>query len=947
VEPPRADGATAASTGPGATPRSARAGGPGGHLPYFPALEGLRGVAVVAVLLFHSGFEWMRGGYLGVSTFFTLSGFLITSLLLAERGATASINLRTFWVRRVRRLMPAALATLALVALFGVFGADAVQKRNLAGDVVACLAYVANWRFLFTQQSYADLFANPSPVLHFWSLAIEEQFYVLYPLMVWLVLQKLDKTRQWFAGLLVTLIGVSVGISLFGGLTKDAIYYGTETRASELLIGALLAVFLYHHKVTRIIANDDRVRSAISFAGVVGLAGCALAWVYVSQPNHWLYDGGLPSYAFLSAAVILACITPGGPVRWLLGQSPFRFVGRISYGVYLFHWPVFLWVTEARTQLAMPAVLAIRLAITFALALVSYRFLEMPIRRGERLLRIPSLALAPVAIIGVAAAVIANTVSAPKPVIDFDRAAADFQNRVTTPNAPPAKAIDTTAHEPPFPRLAFFGDSTALMTGLGVAGWADDTKQADVVDGFTLLGCGIGRGGERRSGNEQGLIPAECNHWERNWAQKIKNHKPNIAVVQVGPWEVEDRKLQGDNTWRTVGDPVYDEYLTNEMLLAVDTLSAEGADVLWLTSPPVGAGQGQDAQQIRGQGADPVRMQALNALINRLPTERPGKVHVIDLAGWLASTGDDARLRPDGVHFGIEHLEGREAAERFLGPAIVDAFKADWKARAELGTTPGTSTPGSSIPPSTTPTQPPSTAFNGPKRKVLVLGDASAQPVVDALTAWGQQTGTLEIVSLIEPQCGVVKAVARVNKATLETTPAECENVTFAWIAAAVNNAPDMVLVVPSVWDVTDVQLPGEPAVRALGDQTYDDAAYAQFAAMADALHKAGPPVAWMTFAPIEWGKGDQPPPASPYAASDPARVERYNELVSKLAVASGSQRWTGKIDFGKFAADWTADSPPLTPDGLAVGPDAAPIVAEWLGNELLLYYDVYKVSGN
>jgi hypothetical protein len=418
-------------------------------------------------------------------------------------------------------------------------------------------------------------------------------------------------------------------------------------------------------------------------------------------------------------------------------------------------------------------------------------------------------------------------------------------------------------------------------------------------------------------------------------------------VVQIGPWEVEDRKLQGDDTWRKMGDPVYDEYLTNEMLLAVDTLSAEGADVLWLTSPAVGPGTGPDAVQVHGQGAEPARMARMNELINALPAARPGKVHIIDVAAWLASTGEDARLRPDGVHVGIDHLEGKEVATRFLGPAIIDAFKADWKARAELGATPGTSTPGSSVPPVTTPTHPPSTAFNGPKRKVLVLGDASAQPVVDALTAWGEQTGTLEIVSLIEPNCGVVKAVARVNKATLETTPAECESVTFAWIAAVVNNAPDLVLVVPSVWDVTDVQLPGEPAVRALGDQTYDDAAFAQFSAMADALHRAGPPVAWMTLPPIEWGKGDQPPPASPYAASDPARVERYNELVSKLAVASGPTRSTGKIDFARFAADWDANSPALAPDGLSIGPDAAPIVAEWLGNELLLYYDIYKVSGN
>jgi len=938
-----------ASTLAEATTAAPTTGRSSANLPYFPALDGLRGAAVVAVLLFHSEYTWMQGGYLGVSTFFTLSGFLITSLLLAERGATASINLRHFWLRRFRRLMPAAMLTLALVALYGVLVADPVQQRNLAGDVIACLAYVANWRFVFSQQSYLDLFAAPSPVLHFWSLAIEEQFYVFYPLLAWFTLQRLDKTRQWFGGLLVTLTAVSLGIALFGGLTTDAIYYGTETRAAELLIGAILAVVIYHHKVTRIIAGDDRVRSAIAAAGAVALAGCVVAWTMVSAKNELLYEGGFVVYALLSATVILACITPGGPVRWLLSREPFRFIGRISYGLYLFHWPIFLYITEARTQLTAPLVLLLRLAVTFALATLSYRYVEMPVRRGQRLLRLPPVALAPVAAIGVAAAVIAITLTAPEQVIDFEQASAEFQSQLTSPGVPPAKPIDVTAHEPPFPRMAFFGDSTALMTGLGVSGWAFETHQADIVEGFTLLGCGVGRGGERRSGNEAGAIPPECNHWERNWGQKVRNHKPNMAVVQIGPWEVWDRKLEGDDTWRKPGDPVYDEYLTNEMLLAVDTLSAEGADVLWLTSPVVGPGKNTDAVSVHGQGAEPARMARLNELIHALPSARPGKVHVIDLAGWLASTGDDARLRPDGVHFGVDHLEGKEAAERFLGPALIDAFKADWKARAELGTTPGTTAPGSTdtTVPGTTPTKPPATTFDGPKRKVLVLGDASAQPIVDGLTAWGNQTGTLEIVAVIEPLCGVAKVAARENKGVLEPTPAACADVTFAWIASTVNVKPDLVLVVPSVWDLTNVQLPDDPALRGLGDPALDDVVFSQFRAMADALRAAGPPVAWMTFAPVEWGKTDDPPPATPYAASDPARVTRYNEFVSQLSIASGAARNLGKIDFAKFASNWPSDSPPLTPNGLDVGPDAQAIVGEWLGNELLVYYDEYKVSGN
>jgi peptidoglycan/LPS O-acetylase OafA/YrhL len=154
--------------GPGATGAAAR-------LPYNPAFDGIRGLAVAAVLLFHHGVTWMRGGYLGVSTFFTLSGFLITSLLLAEWTRSGSVRLAHFWARRVRRLLPASALTLLGIMLMAV-AVDQPWERSLRGDVLAALFQVANWRFLFDDRSYSELFADPSPVLHFWSLAIEEQF---------------------------------------------------------------------------------------------------------------------------------------------------------------------------------------------------------------------------------------------------------------------------------------------------------------------------------------------------------------------------------------------------------------------------------------------------------------------------------------------------------------------------------------------------------------------------------------------------------------------------------------------------------------------------------------------------------------------------------------------------------------------------------------------------
>src|SRR5262249_28187326 len=219
-----------------------------------PALDGLRGVAVAGVLLFHAGFSWAVGGFLGVSTFFTLSGFLITSLLIRERTATGSIRLRSFWARRFRRLMPAALLTLGLIVLYGVFAATPEQLQNLRADVLAALGYGANWRFLFFGPSFSPLFSSPSPVRHFLRLPVEEQFYLVFPLIAVGVLAAARGSRRAFGVTLAVLAIGSVLLTLAlyhpGGDTSR-VYYGTDTRAVELFVGALLAVLFSRRLIVK------------------------------------------------------------------------------------------------------------------------------------------------------------------------------------------------------------------------------------------------------------------------------------------------------------------------------------------------------------------------------------------------------------------------------------------------------------------------------------------------------------------------------------------------------------------------------------------------------------------------------------------------------------------------------------------------------------------------
>ena len=697
--------ATPTSQGPRAqrTSSTDEGGSRHGRLPHFPAIEGLRGLAVAGVVLFHARFDWMKGGYLGVSTFFTLSGFLITALLLAERGASGGVDLRRFWTRRVRRLMPASFAALALILVFGVVAADAVQRRNLGGDVTAALAYVANWRFLFSNQSYGELFAAPSPVLHFWSLAIEEQFYLVFPVLAWFGLARLRLRQGVFAVVLAVLIGASLVLTLAGGLSHDAIYYNTFTRAAELLAGALLAALVYRRRVTTAIATHPTVRWVVAGAGAIALLVMLVLWVTVPQDADWLYRGGFVAYSGLSALVIVAAIAPYGPVQRLLANRPLCALGAISYGVYLFHWPIFVWLDPARTGWSDAALFIPRVAIAIAIALVSYHFLEQPIRRGRRLVSVRPAVLAPAIATTLAVAAIAITINAPKPTIDFESAEAKLA--AAGSDAPPATGPVATVPEPPAPRMAIFGDSTALMTGGGLQQWAQTSGKADFVAGSAVLGCGVGRGGERRDMGfdgklAEGPVDPICNQWATSWYEKITTNEPNIAVVQVGPWEVADRKLPGDTVWRALGDPVYDRYLEGEMDAAVQTLSKDGALVIWLTSPMVGPDEhGRDAITAHGPGGEPARMLRLNQLIRALPQRNPGLVQVVDLDGWLAASGDDRRLRADGVHF--DGPSATEVSDRWLGDAIVKAYRDGWAQRVAARTAP--------TPPLTTASAPPTT----------------------------------------------------------------------------------------------------------------------------------------------------------------------------------------------------------------------------------------------
>jgi peptidoglycan/LPS O-acetylase OafA/YrhL len=384
----------------------------GSSLGYRPALDGIRAIAVLAVIAYHLGYGRARGGFLGVDVFFVLSGYLITSLLLAEQARTGAIDFVAFWFRRARRLLPALFLMLIAVAFWVGISTAPFELEMRREDIIWTLFYGANWHFIATGQDYFAQFTSASPLLHTWSLAIEEQFYIAWPLIVAAALW-LGRRRPAVVAA-VCLVGIAVSVAVMALLydpgDPSRAYYGTDARMHELLVGALLGVLLDAYSGSPVIRMARRVAPAMAMTAGLALL---LTFTLLSDSDLIYYRGLSLGVAVAAAALIFGVETaPAGLPARLLSLAPAAWVGRISYGLYLWHWPVILAVTTAWGPFRLiPQSLGTnleRVALTFAVATCSFYLLEQPIRRGRMPVLGPSLRRFAVATLVAIVAVSAN-----------------------------------------------------------------------------------------------------------------------------------------------------------------------------------------------------------------------------------------------------------------------------------------------------------------------------------------------------------------------------------------------------------------------------------------------------------------------------------------------------------------------------------------------------------
>ena len=632
---------------------------------YEPSLDGIRAFSVIAVMLYHANIAWLPGGFLGVEVFFVVSGFLITSLLIEERESTRRIDLKQFWIRRARRLLPALVVMLAATAVCVAFYATD-SAPDFRRDVLPSLGYFSNWWQIFAVDT--PYFAASSlPVLrHLWSLAVEEQWYLIWPLLFVFVFGAKWMLPKISGALLLLCSGAIMFATALRFVQDDEtrtnfLYLSTLTRSSGLLLGAAVAMLWRPWRKNSLPSWwKSSLADALAVASIA-VIGVLMATVHVADAQ--LYQGGLAVTTIASAVIIAVVMRPNGLfVKKFFSQELFVEIGRRSYGLYLWHWPIFV-VAHARDSGNR---LAVALALTVIINEFVYQYVEIPTRQGAlgnwwrnrpqlsaMHRRVPvfitavvvaSLSITGVKVVGIEARDLA---------IDTSSANVIFSVPTTVASAsslPAASTTSTTIAKLPR-KLVIVGDSQAHALAINKPSGMEKTfVVADgSIDGCGIYDRGVGVGGT--NGNFRRNF-ANCVGFEKSWAKSATKVKADVALVVIGAWEVLDLKINGF-TFALNTSPA-DTIFRTQMKRGIDALRATGATVALLEvacmRPVDSKGGPVPALPQRG---DDTRTSHLNDLLREIAApEDDGVFFVSGPKEWCSDPKISTSLsyRWDGVH---------------------------------------------------------------------------------------------------------------------------------------------------------------------------------------------------------------------------------------------------------------------------------------------------------
>lgn len=672
-------------------------------------------MAVALVLLYHGGVTWATGGFLGVEAFFVLSGFLITSLLVSEWLRTSTINLGAFWARRARRLLPALLCVVIAAGVYQHFVGLSHAVPGLSGDGLAALLYYGNWHEIVSAGNYFVQSGPVSPLEHTWSLAIEEQFYLIWPLVLIFVLRLVGRRRReslsfrrrllaWLAAgsALFALASATEMAILFDPINSGRVYFGTDTRAEALLAGAALAfatAFLRSrpNSANRKALTPVRAR-LVDLLGVAGLATLFLATARITGATSGLYNFGFFGIDIAVLAIVASAATPGTLVARLLGFAPLRALGLISYGVYLWHFPLFLWLTPSATGVTGSELLALRIVIVLVVATASFFIVEQPIRRR----RIGTRLLAPLAPIGAGLAVgalvlgsgagmvnLATTVRPPPPegaakpnrpihgvlsrswygtdrectvsLIDttsyFEASppstkyTSDLIKGVASHNTDLGDKARVAFRTCPPKRVLFIGDSIAFTLAFGML--SGEQRYGVELAGDPREACGFNTDGSQLFSGQYVPPPSYCRKEIAHWVADERRFHAEAVVVELGwrdefEWQVNGRTVG-------LGDPSFDALVRNGVGNLVQQLGHGGVPILILSVPwaagllePDGSPAPQGSQQ---------RHMLMNNLLWQAAATQSNEVRVLDIDRYISPGNhydqyvDGQLCRFDGLHF--------------------------------------------------------------------------------------------------------------------------------------------------------------------------------------------------------------------------------------------------------------------------------------------------------